>query len=60
VLQFSLATSETSGYFPEGMGSPELAEEHGDKLPPTAKSFGAAFGSGPFDRLKKFRFGKEL
>jgi hypothetical protein len=60
VLQFSLATSETSGYFPEGMGSPELAEEHGDKLPPTAKPFGAAFGSGPLDRLNKFRFGKEL
>jgi hypothetical protein len=60
VLQFPLATSETSGYFPEGMGSSELAEEHGDKLPPTAKAFGPTFGSGLFDRLDKFRFGKEL
>src|SRR4030043_1530902 len=47
VLQFSLATSEASGYFPEGMGSAELAEEHGDKLSPTAKSFGAALGLRP-------------
>jgi hypothetical protein len=60
MLQFALAASQPPGYLPKSMCSTELTEEHGDKLPPTAKALGAAFGSGPFDRLEKFRFGKEL
>jgi len=33
VLQFSLATSETSGYFSEGMGSPELQKSMATNCP---------------------------
>jgi len=60
VLQFPLAASEAAGYFPKRMSASELAEEHGDKLPPAAKSFRSALGSGLLDRLKEIGFGNKL
>jgi hypothetical protein len=60
VLQLPLAASEAASYFPESMGSSELAEEHGDKLPPAAKTFCSTLGSGLFDRLKEIGFGNKL
>ena len=36
VLQFPLTATEAAGYFPESMGSSELAEEHGKKIAPSS------------------------
>jgi hypothetical protein len=60
MFQFAFTTSEASGDFPEGMGSTQMTEEHGDELAPAGESSGMAFGASLFDRLVKFRSRKEL
>jgi hypothetical protein len=42
------------------MGSSQLAEEHGHKLPPATKTPGMTLGFGLFDPLLKFGSGKQL
>jgi hypothetical protein len=60
VFQLALTTSETSDDFPEGMGSAQMTEEHGDELAPAGESSGMAFGASLFDSLVKFMSRKEL
>jgi hypothetical protein len=43
VLEFSFATSQTTGDFSQRMGWTQLAEEHGDKLAPAGKHPGHVF-----------------
>ena len=54
MFQFALTASQTAGNFSEGMGSAQLAEEHGHKLAPAGESPGMTFGFGFFDSLLKF------
>ena len=60
VFQFSFATSETSGDFPEGMGAAQLTKQHGDKLTPAGKSFGMTFGMGFFHHVLELDSWKKL
>jgi hypothetical protein len=60
VFQFALTTSETSDDFPEGMGSTQMTEEHGDELAPAGEPSGMAFRVGLLDGLLEFRPWKEL
>jgi hypothetical protein len=60
VFQFAFTTLEAPGDFPEGMGSAQMTEEHGDELPPAGESSGMAFGPSLFDGLLKFMSWKEL
>jgi len=60
MLQFSLTASQPPGDLPERVGSSQLAEEHGHKLAPRAKSSAMSFGFGLFHSLDKFDFGKKL
>lgn len=60
VFQFALTTSEASDDLPEGMGSAQMTEEHGDELAPAGEPSGMAFGASLFDRLVKFMSRKEL
>ena len=46
VLELPFTASEPSGDLPEGMGSAQLAKEHGDKLPPAGEAAGMTFGLG--------------
>jgi len=43
MLQFTLTASQTTGNFPEGMGSAQLTEVHSDKLAPASESLGMSF-----------------
>ena len=45
MFQFALTTAQTAGDFPEGMGSAQLAEEHGHELAPAGEASGVAFGT---------------
>jgi len=60
VFQFALTTSEASDDLPEGMGSAQMTEEHGDELAPAGEPSGMAFSASLFDRLMEFRSWKEL
>ena len=60
MLQFALTTAQATGDFPEGMGSTQLAEEHGHELGPAGEASGMAFGTGFLNGLMKFISGKEL
>ncbi len=60
MFQISLTASQAAGYFPQGMGSAELAKEHGYKLTPTGEPFGPPFRSSSADGLNEFRLGKDL
>jgi len=60
VFQFTLTTPQPAGNLSERMGSPQLAEEHGHKLPPATKPSGMTLRFGLFDRLLKFGSGKQL
>ena len=60
VFEFSFATSETSGNFPERMGAAQLTKQHGDKLAPAGKSFGVTFGMGLFHHVLELDSRKEL
>ncbi len=44
VFQLPLTTSQAPGNLPEGMGSAQLTEEHGHKLPPTGESSSMPLG----------------
>ena len=41
-------------YLPKRVGSPQLAEEHGDKLAPGAKTLGRMLGPGLLDQILEF------
>jgi hypothetical protein len=43
MFQFAFTASQPSGNLSKRMGSAQLTEEHGYKLPPTSKSSGMAF-----------------
>jgi hypothetical protein len=43
MLQFTFTASKASGNLPQGMGSAQLAEEHGNKLAPTSEPSGMSF-----------------
>ena len=60
MLQFPLAALEATGDFSEGVGSPQVAEEHGHELAPTGEPPGVAFGFGFLDEFLKFISRKEL
>ena len=60
VFQFTLTSAQAAGDFPEGMGSAQLAEEHGHKLSPAGEASSMAFGTGFLNDLIKFISGKEL
>ena len=60
VFQFALTTSEASDDLPEGMGSAQMTEEHGDELAPAGEPSGMAFSTSLFDGLLEFRSWKEL
>jgi len=53
VFQFPLTTSETSDNLSEGVGTAQLAKEHGHELAPARKASGMTFGTGYFDGLFK-------
>jgi hypothetical protein len=58
--QFPFTASKASDNFPEGMGSTQLAEEHGHKLAPAGKSSGMSFGFSLFDGLLELDSRKQL
>jgi hypothetical protein len=60
VFQLALATSESSGDLPKGMGSAQLTKQHGDKLAPAGKSFGMTFSMGFFHHVLELDSRKEL
>jgi hypothetical protein len=60
MLQLPLAASKASGNLTEGMGSTQLAEEHGHKLVPTRESFGMTFCPGDGNPLLELQSRKEL
>ena len=60
VFEFAFATSETSGNLPEGIGPPQLTEEHGHKLAPTGESFGMTFSTGVFHHVLELDSWKKL
>jgi hypothetical protein len=60
MFQFALTTAQTAGDFPEGMGSAQLAEEHGHELAPAGEASGMALGTGFLNGLMKFISRKEL
>jgi len=43
MFQFTLTASQSPGNLPEGMGSTQLTEEHGNKLTPASEPSGMAF-----------------
>ena len=60
MLQFSLTASQPPGDLPERVGSSQLAEEHGHKLPLAGESPGMTFGFRFFQSVMKFDPGKQL
>jgi len=60
MLQFSLATSQTPGNFPKGMGTAQLAEEHGYKLSPAGESPSMTLGLCFSDGLLELDSRKQL
>jgi len=60
MLQFTLTASQASANFPEGMGSAQLTEEHGNKLAPASESSGMSFGFCFPHGLLKVDSGKQL
>jgi hypothetical protein len=60
MFQFPLTASQPSDNLPEGMGSAQLAEEHGHELTPTRKAPSMTFSSGFLDRLLKLGPRKQL
>ena len=60
VFQFALTTSEASDNLPEGVGSAQMTEEHGDELAPAGEPSGMTFSASLFDGLLEFRSWKEL
>jgi len=60
MFQFSLAASQTPGDFSQRVGSSQLAEKHGHKLPPAGETSGMAFSFGFFHDLMKFNPRKQL
>ncbi len=60
VFQFALTTTQATGDFPEGMGSAQLAEEHGHKLAPAGEASRMTFGLSLYNGSMKFIAGKKL
>jgi hypothetical protein len=60
MLQLPLAASKASDNLTEGMGSAQLAEEHGHKLVPTRESLGITFCLGDHYQLLKLHPRKQL
>jgi hypothetical protein len=58
--QFPFTASKASDNLPEGMGSAQLAEEHGHKLTPAGKSSGMSFGLSLFHGLLELDSRKQL
>jgi len=58
--QFALRAAQTSGDFPKGMGSPQVAKEHGHELPPAGKASGMTFSLGLLNSAMEFISGKQL
>jgi len=60
MLELPFTASEPSGDLSEGMGSAQLAKEHGDKLPPAGEASGMTFGAGLVHRLLELDSRKQL
>ena len=50
VLELALAAAQALADLPERVGAPQLAEEHGDELPPAREPARMALGVRPFDQ----------
>jgi hypothetical protein len=60
MFQFTFAASQPSGNLSQRMGSAQLTEEHGHKLPPASKSSGMTFGFCLFHGLLELDSRKQL
>ena len=60
MLQLPLTASKTSANLTEGMGSAQLAKQHGHELAPTCKSFSITFCLGDHDQMLKLHTRKQL
>jgi len=58
--QFPFTASKASGNFPEGMGSAQLAKQHGHELAPAGKPPGMSFGLSLFHGLLELDSRKQL
>ena len=50
VPELALAAAQPAADLPQRMGAPELAEQHGDELPPAGEAAGMALGVRPLHR----------
>jgi hypothetical protein len=60
MLELPFTASQSSGDLPEGMGSAQLAKEHGDELSPAGEAPGVTFGLGLIHRLLELDARKQL
>ncbi len=60
VFELAFATAETAANLAEGIGPPQLTEQHGYKLAPGGEPPGMTFGFGFFDHLLELQTRKQL